>query len=190
MSTEVVDDQGLAEMEALVGQPLTKTLLEIWWRVLGEADDIMRQPIGPEWADAVGRLHPRLDYRDLPQYVDFYMEYHNGMLDILKWIVGNDTERGRIFSRQKEDAKRNAHHYLNLLLLWQQQVSVWEREWKPTDEDAVVRAAALLDVLGTIFGNARREGLAAHLNHPLYAEILEERPWLDELLREWQKEEL
>jgi len=190
MTTEATDAPDVGQLENLVGQPLPRTLLDTWNTVLDGAEGIMLQPIGPEWADGLTRQHPKLQYSELGKYVEYYMEYFVGLRDILKFELGNDTERRRIFARVKTDAKMNGHHYLNLLLIWQQQINYWERQWAYDDPDAVVKAAALLDVIGMFFGNRTREGLVAHLNHHSMVVIQDEREWLDEILTEWQKEAL
>ena len=133
------------------------TLLEVWQHLLASIENAAAEKITMQDAARVTGNYPQLKIQDLAAYYQVYYAALTGMRDILQAEIDTDKD---CFKRLDDDAEKNRHHYLNLLVSWQRQIREWEDVWECTDDDAHVVMAALADAASFVLGS---KGMVAHL---------------------------
>lgn len=155
---DVKDVMEAAERRVSGAEPQPRTLLEVWRVILSGLEKHEKAHITMEVADQIVNAHPRLRIQDVPTYHRMYFYCLREFRSVLLAEIESDPE---CLTRAENDAEENAHHYLNLLIIWQQLLHQWDEEWECSSTDAHIEMAAIGSAANFILGE---NGLAGHLD--------------------------
>lgn len=136
-------------------------LLRVWREILAPASDPKVQRVTPQWATRLVSTHAGLTFADVQKVCDRYFERLGILTEILDAEIATDPNC-LSYTTIEEDAELNRDHYLNLLMLWQQQFLLWELEWSCTADDAAIDIASADEVFRFFFGQT---GITAYLDN-------------------------
>jgi hypothetical protein len=153
------DEQDIFTMmqEATAAAP-TRTLLETWRELLSSIEPSAAERMTPQTASRISAAWPQVKIQETPRYNELYHDYLTDLREILLAEIEGHPEA---LKRIEKDGEENAEHYLNLLLLWQQQVAVWQHEWDAAGDEAHIELAAMADAQGFFLGAT---GIVNHLD--------------------------
>ena len=158
---EIVSDEELADFIDHGDLPSYHTVLEVWREVLKPHHDEKTKKVTPQWASRITASYRELDFADMDDFRDRYFAKLTELEKILLLEIESDPE-ALSYTSPEEDAATNHHHYMNLLMLWQQSLLGWEMAWTCTDESAPVELAAISEVHKMFFAE---QGLTAFLEN-------------------------
>jgi hypothetical protein len=182
--TETAAPDTIEELVDQAKEARYHTVLEMWQKVIEAAGTGDNRRITPQWATRIAGSYFEISYRDLPAFRDEYFEKIAELLATLVEETADDDEALQATSPE-EDLERNAHHYLNLLVTWQQQILTWELQWKPTLPDAAIQLAAIGETMRLFFGD---NGLTGLLDVIGFQFTDDHREMLAEILEQTQKD--
>ena len=139
-------------------EPKPRVLLETWRILLNDIEKASTEKPGWQVSARIIRDYPGAKISDVLVYHRIFHERLIELRDILDYEISTDPE---CFKRTDDDPESNAHHYINLIELWQEQLVQWERDWDPADPDALMDMAACADAGNFFLGS---KGLLAHLD--------------------------
>lgn len=155
------------------------TVLEVWRELLSNIDKARSERVDPHTANRIVTNWPKLSYADIPAY---WSAYYDRLEEIHKILLAEIERDPAALQRVDNDAEENLEHYLNLLLLWQEAVLLWQREWDVTSPDAALTLAAMADAQTFVLGD---KGLVAHLDAAHVALTADDNKAMLGLLTEW-----
>lgn len=138
--------------------PSKHTLLEVWTAVLANIEKSMESKVTMQEAMKVINEWPKISVQEVPAY---HWAYHSNLLMFRRILEEEISSDSKCFKHIEDDAVRNKHHYLNLLLAWQIQSMEWEVNWDAKTNDAHIWLAAHVDSVNMILG---QKGLIGHLD--------------------------
>lgn len=140
--------------------PPHRTLLEVWRELLRPARENSVQPISLQWAVRLKQEYPHLTFAELDKVRVGYFARLDELVQILHYEIESDPDA---LTRDvlEDDQQYNAHHYKNLLMLWQEAFILWESEWSATSKTAAIDAAVIAEVHKMILGP---NSLVGHLD--------------------------
>lgn len=141
-------------------QESKRSLLELWAEVLQSVEASRDSKVPMAVAHSIVTSWPKLNYRDIPEYHVLYHEYLIQARDILTELIHEHPQA--LEYHGLEDGKENANFYLHLLVQWNILFEDIAEEWSPTDDNADVVVAALVEARNTVLG---RLGMAGHLDN-------------------------
>lgn len=137
-----------------------RSLLELWAEVLKSVEASRDSKVPMAVAHSIVTSWPKLNYRDIPEYHRLYHDFLIQARDILTTTVREHPEALEFHG--EEDGSENANLYLHLLVQWNILFEDIAEEWNPTDDNADVVVAALVEARNTVLG---RLGMAGHLDN-------------------------
>lgn len=140
--------------------PIKHTVLEMWLKILLPSRDERGSRITPQQATRLIGTYPGLTFKDLPRFQELFYDLVEEMLSLLETVIESDSEALNR-TGEGEDAEENASLYHLLVVEWQKIILREELDWKPTDDDAAERLAAMAEVHRMFFD---RTGLTALLD--------------------------
>lgn len=151
-----------ADLRSLQEQtpPEYHSLLEIFRATLEPAAAEAGKKVAPQWATRIVAGYTGVTFADMNTFRDMWLGRIGQLKDILDYEISQDPDALKV-STPQDDAVENAHHYKNLLLLWQKQILQWELDWDTTADDAAIQLATMSEVYRMFFGET---GLTAHLD--------------------------
>lgn len=156
--TEAVVPDTIEELLETAKDSRYHTVLEMWQKVIEAAATGDNRRITPQWATRILGSYFEIGYRDLPAFRDKFFEKVAALLATLVEEAADDEEALKA-ATPEEDLERNSIHYVNLLVTWQQQILVWELEWRPEALDAAIELAAIGETMKLFFGDNGITGL-------------------------------
>lgn len=146
------------------GPPSFHTVLQVWRDVLAVAERERKTPISPQWAMKILGSYVGITFADCLEVHERYFDKLIELRDILTWEISQD-EDCLTWTTPEEDVEHNAHHYKQVLILWQMAVLQWELDWDCADPLAGSELAAISEVHKLFFGDANRPGMSAYLDN-------------------------
>ena len=135
-----------------------RTLLEVWAKVLESIEAAESQQIPMPLAARIIASYPQIKVQEIQKYHRLYHGKLKALRSILLAEIATDED---CFKHVEDDAEKNHHHYLNLLVDWQRQIKEWESNWNSGATLAHVDMAAVADASSFFLG---QQGLVAHLD--------------------------
>ncbi len=162
------------------GAPAYHTVLEVWRETLRPARELQNERVTPQYASRMLSSYPGLTYATVSDVQRAYYDLMSGLLGILEQEVESDCDC-LDWPTPEEDALENAHHYKNLLMLWQQAFLQHELEWNAKADDAAIKIAALSETHKAFFGPT---GLTQYLENIRFEYTDEDAEALGDVLNE------
>lgn len=144
-----------------VEPPQFHTVLEVWREVLKPIESERQANITPQWATRIVQSFADLHYNDMPEFQRRYFDKLTQFQDILLQEIAGDDECLN-YDEPAEDVEHNAHHYKNVMMLWQMALLQWELDWDTSDPAAALELAAISEVHKMFFGQT---GMTAYLDN-------------------------
>lgn len=141
--------------------PTFHPVLEVWREVLVPIETEAVANITPQWATRIVTSFAGVTFADMLEFQERYFTKLREFRDILTTEIDGDPEC-LSYSTPEEDVEHNAHHYKNVMMLWQMALLQWELDWDTADPMAATELAAISEVHKMFFGNV---GMTAYLDN-------------------------
>lgn len=163
LETFEMSDQDEADLQKLAetGDVPYHTILEVWQNVLAPAEADSERKIAPGWASKITTMYPQIKIQQMKEFGRRYFAKIAELKDILDEEIATDADAFSHLSPE-EDRDENRVHYLNLLLLWQSRIIIWEAEWDCTDELSAVELGVISEVHKMFFSEI---GVTSYLDN-------------------------
>ncbi len=149
---EVIDIFAGSEAAQESDAPQFHTVLEVWRETLKPARDLKAEPVTPQYANRLIQTYSGLTFADIGLVQEGYYDLVIELLEILEHEINSAEDFPLDWPTPEEDALNNAHHYKNLLMLWQQAFLQHELEWDHKSPTAAVDVAVLSEAHKMFFG--------------------------------------
>lgn len=159
-----LSEQDLADLQQLHDEPEAeekdeRTLLKLWLTVLGDIEASAAEEIELGIAFKVVSSWPFLKFQETQRYHELYHDYLLDVRELLRATVNDHP--GCEDHTSQDDMTENYEIYKTLVIGWNLLFDDLDGSWVATDKESHIKAAALVDARGMIFGG---NGLAGHLD--------------------------
>ena len=161
MTDQTTEAPEAPEASETLALGFTRTLLEMWDQLL--TDGLAAREARVSMSDAYRLLNDQpglVNVRTLGLFQEHYYELIEQARDIVRFEIDSDPDSLKV--DPSEDAEKNKHHYLNIIVNWNSMFRLNDEEWSYDQENADVRLAAATAVAAAIVG---QQGLFGHLQH-------------------------
>lgn len=163
---EELSAQDQADLASLWGEATDvkfRSILLIWDEVLKPENIAANRGISMQAATMLCGRYPQMTYEQIPTFETAYFTYLEELAAELHRVVEEkraDEHDPLGVENAEDDVARNGDAYVELLMAWQESLTVRELEWSPDQHHAAAIVAALGEVQNFFFG---QQGLTGHL---------------------------